>query len=305
MARILVVGGTGLTGAHSALHLQAQGHDVTLMSRSAPAAAALQSFDHIPADYADPALAPERLADFEQLVFAAGADLRRLTPGEDEAAFYQRVNVEGIPQFFRLARSAGVARAVYIGSYYPQVAPKAIESSVYVRSRHLADAAVRALDGDGFRVCSLNAPFIIGYIPGLALPHLEVLVQYDMGRLEGVPLLAPAGGVIHISIRWMAEAVEGALARGRGGHAYLVGDENLSWKDYLELFFSAAGKPVELAISEEEHPLFPDVILYAGRNACISYEPENGELGYSRGRVREAVVQRVQAFGGAADGQLN
>jgi nucleoside-diphosphate-sugar epimerase len=295
MSRVLVVGGTGLTGAHAALHLRELGHEVTLMSRSAPEAESLRGFPHRAADYADPLLSPDLVAGFEQLVFAAGADLRQLPKGEDEATFYQRANVEGIPRFFQLARAAGVSRAVYIGSYYPQVAPEAIERSVYVRSRHLADAAVRALDRPGFSVCSLNAPFILGYVPGISLPHLEALVAFARGQLPHIPRVAPGGGVNHISSQSMSEAIVGALARGRGGHAYLVGDENLSWKDYLEMYFSAAGNPTDLPVSEDEHPLFPDVILYAGRNATIRYEPENGELGYGRGRIRETVEQLVQA----------
>jgi nucleoside-diphosphate-sugar epimerase len=295
MSRILVVGGTGLTGAHAALHLQALGHEVTLMSRSAPAAGPLRTFPHRAADYTDPLLSPDLVSGFEQLVFAAGADLRQLPKGADEAAFYQRANVEGIPRFFELARAAGVSRAVYIGSYYPQVVPEAIERSVYVRSRFLADQAVRALDRPGFAVCSLNAPFILGHVPGVALPHLEVLVAFAKGELTGVPQVAPGGGVNHISSQSMSEAIAGALARGRGGHAYLVGDENLSWKDYLELFFAAVGNPTDLPVSEDEHPLFPDVILYAGRNATIHYEPENGELGYGRGRIRGTVEELVRA----------
>lgn len=295
MARILVVGGTGLTGAHAALYLHEQGHDVTLMSRTAPATQPLRAFAHIAADYTDPQLQADLLSGFEQLVFAAGADLRQLPPGGDEAEFYQRANIEGIPRFFRQARDAGVERAVYVGSYYPQVVPEAIQRSVYVRSRHLADEAVRSLHGPRFQVCSLNAPFIIGYVPGVSLPHLAVLVKFARGELAGMPLVAPAGGVNHISSQSMSEAIAGALAHGRNGHAYLVGDENLSWKAYLELFFTAAGNPTDLPVSEAEHPLFPDVIMYAGRNATVCYEPENGELGYGRGRIRAAVEELVGA----------
>ena len=56
------------------------------------------------------------------------------------------MNSEGIPHFFRRARDAGVKSAVYIGSFYPQIAPEVVETSIYVRSRHLADEGVRALN---------------------------------------------------------------------------------------------------------------------------------------------------------------
>ena len=296
MAKILLAGGTGLTGAHAALYLRDAGHSVTLMSRSAPSLACLGEFDHIAGNYVEDDIPAESLACFDQMVFAAGADIRQLPSGEDDAAFFERVNVQAIPRFFQRAKDAGIRRAVYIGTYYPQVVPEKIDTSPYVRSRHLADQGVRALNTESFTVCSLNAPFILGHVPGLVLPHLEVLVHYAAGRLEGMPLVAPAGGVNHITSTSMSEAIAGALQRGEGGKAYLVGDENLSWKAYLELYFEAVGNPVELEVSTDQHPLFPDVILYAGRNAVISYEPDNGELGYSRNQVRSTIAELVRVY---------
>jgi nucleoside-diphosphate-sugar epimerase len=294
--KTLIVGGTGLTGAHAALHLRAAGHTVTLQSRSTPTLECLQAFAHLPGSYIDDSLSVEALRGFDQLVFAAGADIRQLPPGDDDAAFFQRVNTEAIPRFFQRARDAGIKRAVYIGTYYPQVVPQRIEDNAYVRSRYLADEGVRALSSDAFTVCSLNAPFILGYVPGISLPHLQVLVQYAAGRLEGMPLVAPAGGVNHISSQSMSEAIAGALERGIGGKAYLVGDQNLSWKAYLEMYFAAVGNPVDLPVTTDEHPLFPDIILYAGRNALIEYEPDNGELGYSRNNVQATIAELVRAY---------
>jgi dihydroflavonol-4-reductase len=294
--KTLIVGGTGLTGAHAALHLRHAGHTVTLLSRSAPTLACLSDFEHLAGNYVDDDLPIDALADFDQLVFAAGADIRQLPPGADEAAFFERVNTLAIPRFFQRAKDAGIRRAVYVGTYYPQVIPEKIHTNPYVRSRHLADEGLRALNSASFNVCSLNAPFILGYVPGLLLPHLQVLVQYAAGRLQGMPVVAPAGGVNHITSKSMSEAIAGALERGVGGKAYLVGDENLSWKAYLEMYFEAAGNPVTLAVSTDEHPLLPDVILYAGRNAVISYEPDNGELGYSRNNVRAAIAELVLAY---------
>jgi dihydroflavonol-4-reductase len=293
--KTLIVGGTGLTGAHAALYLSDAGHEVTLLSRSTPVLECLSDFAHLLGNYVDDDLPFEALADFDQMVFAAGADIRQLPLGADEAEFFERVNTIAIPRFFQRARDAGIRRAVYVGTYYPQVVPEKIHSSSYVRSRHLADEGLRALNSASFTVCSLNAPFILGHVPGLVLPHLQVLVQYAAGRLPGMPVVAPAGGVNHISSKSMSEAIAGALARGIGGKAYLVGDENLSWKAYLEMYFEAVGNPVTLDVSTEEHPLLPDVILYAGRNAVISYEPDNDELGYSRNNVRATVAELVRA----------
>jgi dihydroflavonol-4-reductase len=296
MATVLVVGGTGLTGAHAALHLREAGNEVTLLSRAAPQVDCLRDFEHIAGNYVDDELPYDALRKFDQMVFAAGADIRQLPPDEDEADFFDRVNTQAIPRFFKRAKDAGIRRAVYVGTYYPQVAPEKIHSNPYVRSRHLAEEGLRALNSASFNVCSLNAPFILGYVPGLALPHLQVLVQYAAGRLEGMPVVAPAGGVNHISSKSMSEAIAGALARGIGGRAYLVGDENLSWKTYLQMYFEAVGNPVNLPVSTDEHPLLPDIILYAGRNAVISYEPENGELDYGRNNVRATVDELVRAY---------
>jgi nucleoside-diphosphate-sugar epimerase len=294
--KTLIVGGTGLTGAHAALHLRAAGHCVTLLSRSVPQLECLRDFPHLTGNYVDNNASLEALREFDALVFAAGADIRQFPPGEDENAFYERVNTVAIPRFFERAKAAGIKRAVYIGTYYPQVVPERIRDNAYVRSRHLADEGLRALNSVSFNVCSLNAPFILGHVPGLSLPHLQALVQYAAGRLEGMPLVAPAGGVNHISSQSMSEAIAAALLHGEGGKAYLVGDQNLSWKAYLEMYFAAVGNPVDLPVSTNEHPLFPDIILYAGRNAVISYEPDNAELGYRRNNVRATVDELVKAY---------
>lgn len=295
--KTLVVGGTGLTGASIALHLAAKGHDVTLMSRKPPSVPALAGFTHIPGDYIADDIPSSQLAGFDWLAFAAGADIRQLPRGEAPDGFFQRANSEAIPRFFAAARAAGIRRAVYIGSYYPQVVPEKIDTDAYVRSRHLADEGIRALSGNEFCVCSLNAPFILGHVSGLEVRYLKMLAEYALGRIEGLPLVAPAGGVNHITAQSMAEAALGALLQGECGKAYLVGDENLSWKAYLELYFEAAGNPLDLPVSTDEHPMFPDSMLYAGRNATIEYEPEGVvELGYSRQRVGAAIGEIVDAY---------
>jgi len=293
---ILVVGGTGLIGGHAALHLAALGHRVTLAARK-PAAAGtpLGDLPFLVIDYltGDHSAA---LRGFDALVFAAGNDIRHLPPGDDEAAHWQRANVEGVPRFFAQARDAGVRCAVLIGSFYPQAAPQLVERSAYVRGRKLADEGARALATEDFRVCSLNAPFVAGVVPGLVVPGLQAHANYALGRIPGVPPFAMPGGVNFISTLSLSQAVAGALARGENGKAYLVGDENLSFLDYFGAYFEAAGRTEPLPVIDQEHPLLPDLALYAGRGGTVYYEPDPEEtalLGYRRNDMRRCLREIV------------
>lgn len=290
--KILIVGGTGLTGAHAALYLRAQGHEVTISSRSAPASGSeMSTFPHISGNYVDNSISDQTLQAFEGLVFCAAHDPRHLTPDIDPSDYFHRMNSVAVPAFLQRAKQVGIKRCVLVGSYYPHIVPELIESDPYVRSRYLSQRDSVALNDEGFNICSLDAPFILGHAPGAHIPHLEALVAFGLGALDGIPMIAPDGGMNFIASQSMSEAIEGALLRGSGGKSYLVGDENLSWKTYLELFCSAVGKPRDLDVSRDEHPLFPDFILFAGRNAVVHYEPEVGELGYSRNNVAAAVAE--------------
>ena len=299
MQEILLVGGTGLIGGTAALHLQALGHEVTLLARAAPKVASLATLPFLPGNYAEEDWTDGRLEGFDTLVFAAGGDIRHVpTDGSmSQDEFFMRYNAEAIPRFFEAARAAGIRRAIQVGTFYPHVAPEKAATSAYVRSRKLADERTRAIISAGFEVCSLNPPVVLGHLPGLEIAYQRYMCQYARGRLEGVPMFASPGGVNHISARSLAQAVAGAVAKGEPGRAYLVGDENLSFKEYLELWCRLAGNPQTLEVRDEEHPLFPDMILYAGRGATVSYEPEGvDELGYSRHQVADTIRQILEAY---------
>jgi dihydroflavonol-4-reductase len=296
--KVLIVGGTGLLGGHAALYLKQHGHDVTLMARKPPTAPALANLPFIMGDYVNDDCRDGRLSGFDWLLFAAGADGRHMPYDGSVTAedFFQRYNIESIPRFFEAARDAGIRRAVYIGSFYPQVVPDVVDKNTYVRSRKLADDGVRRLNSKDFTVISLNAPVVLGHLPGLDVPHLAATLPYLLGKMEGVPLFAPEGGTNHITVTSLSQAVLGAFQRGEPGRAYLVGDQNLSWEAYYTMWLQAAGKDVELPVRGDEHPLIPDVILFAGRGATLSYEPEGvAELGYDRNLVRGAIEEIVAA----------
>lgn len=297
--KTLVVGGTGLIGGHAALHLAELGHEVSIAARKpAPEGAAMAKLPFLQLDYLADDFKASDLARFEAMVFAAGNDIRHVPLGADEVAHWERANAQGVPAFFRKARDAGIGQAVLIGSFYPQAAPQLVEKNAYVRGRMLADDGARALSSNGFSVCSINAPFVAGTVPGLVVPGLAAHAAYALGRIPKIPPFAMPGGVNFISTTSLSEAVAGALARGEPGKAYLVGDENLSFADYFGEYFRAAGREAPLDVIDREHPLLPDLVLYAGRGATIYYEPNPEEverLGYRRNDMRRT-LREIIAF---------
>jgi dihydroflavonol-4-reductase len=236
------------------------------------------------------------LRPYQAVVFAVGNGIRHVPPQADADAHWQRANVEGVPRFFHRLREAGVCLAVLVGSFYPQAAPQLVAGSTYVPGCQLADEGARALSDAQVAVCSVNAPFVVGSVPGLDAPGLAAYVAYARGQLPAAPPFAMASGVNFMSTQSLSEAIAGALEQGEPGHAYLVGDKNLSFADYFGELFRAAGYEDPLPILDREHPLLPDAVLYAGRGATVYYEPdaaENVRLGYRRQDVRRTLRKLV------------
>ena len=127
----------------------------------------------------------------------------------------------------------------------------------------------------------------------------EPYVQWAQGKLP-IPAYGPAGGTNFMSVRSLSEAIEGALLRGESKRAYLVGDEDLSFTEYFQLFFKAAGSSVTLEERDEEHPLLPDIAIPQGRGNWVRVAPDPAEvaqLGYRRGDVAAAIADLVAQFG--------
>ena len=298
---ILIVGGTGLIGAQAALHLKTLGHAVTLMARKPTTVKVLQSFDFIQCDYIRDDINDGRLKGFDVLIFSAAADIRNLpqdgsvTPTD----FYTQANDTAVPKFFQAAKDAGIKQAIYIGTFYPEVAPEKIGECAYVTSRHNTSEAIMALHDANFKIVALNAPFVLGQIEGLEIPHLDALVAYAKGLIPELPLFAPQGGTNHISSQSIAEACGNIIKKGLGGKAYLIGDENYLWHEYLAQWFELAGNSTDFTVSDKEHPMFPDVIMFAGVGATVNYEPyaeTMDDLEYSRQQIKSTMQSLITAF---------
>ncbi|MDF2811067.1 MAG: hypothetical protein K0S56_2098 [Microvirga sp.] len=295
--KILIVGGTGMIGGHAADFLAAQGNSITIAARRPPPTTVpMAAYPILLGDYTQGTFTEADLASFDAVLFAAGNDIRHLPKDMDEQEFWDRTQIEGVPRFVALAKRAGVRRVVQLGSYYHQVMPHLIAENAYVRARHRADEGSRALATLDFNVSTLNPPSIVGAIPGVPARRYETLTAWAKGQRPEIPDYAPAGGTNYMSVRSLCEAIWGALQNAEPGRAYLIGDANLSFRDFFQMIFDAVGTSRRLEERDQEHPLLPDAFIVPGRGKVLAYEPDPAEtalLGYTRGDVRRAVNEVV------------
>lgn len=300
MTRVLVAGATGMIGSRIAADLAARGDEVTVMSRRGPSdrdPSAVAGMPRLIADYTDDALDLSVLDGFDSVVFAAGNDIRHVPAEEEDDAFWERMQSGGVPRFAARVKAAGAGRFVQIGSYYHQLHPEWAQRIPYVAARRDADAGARALSDEGFSAITLNPPSIVG-ADERGLRRFARMISWVRGELDEPELFAPPGGTNYMSVRSLSEAVQGALDAGQAGHAYLVGDRNLTYRDYFQLLAEHAGSDRVIEERDEEHPYQPDRFIVQGRGAVIAYEPDPAEtavLGYTRDDVDREIAGIVAA----------
>jgi nucleoside-diphosphate-sugar epimerase len=245
--RVLILGGTGFIGWHATHEFLRRGWKVTAVA-----------LPPLPAPNLFPPEVRIELADFrtmpddafagllrgqEAAVFAIGAD-DRLTPRAPAYPFFKQANVDATSRFIRLCRRAAVRNVVLLGSYFCHFARIWPDLGLahhhpYIRSRLKQEDAAVAEAGTSLKLAILELPYIFGAMPGRT-PLWRPLIDY----IGNSPLiLYSRGGTNCVSVQHVAEAVVGAV-----GHKglFLIGDENLSWKDLLTNISELTGrkKPV-------------------------------------------------------------
>ena len=170
-------------------------------------------------------------------------------------AEYFRINVDGTRALLEAASKAGAKDFIQVsaagiimddrGSPVGRADENAITQpqsfSPCLASKAQAEAAVLAANRSGFRTVALRPPAIWG--PG------------DMWRRE-LPraIVARQVGVIDrgeyaystCHVENQIEAIECALARGRGGHAYFINDrETVSFRDFVGMVAAMANLSIE------------------------------------------------------------
>lgn len=298
--KVLIVGGTGMIGTHAATHLRAEGYDLTLSARGPLGEnSPLVDLPLLYGDYTSNELSSFMLSSFDAVVFSAGNDIRHLGSETNVTKFWEKYQSVGVPRFAAAAKAAGVKKFIQLGSYYHQVMPELCKTNPYVNARRLADERARALADDDFNISTLNPPSIVGIIPESPAIRFSNFVSWGLDEMPEIPDFGPAGGTNFMSVSSLTQAISGALENAEAGKAYLIGDENLTFTQYLQYWIDVTGGRTNLAERDQEHPLQPDASIVPGRGSFLSYQMDPSELEllkFEQNDVRRSVEEIFQVI---------
>lgn len=305
--KILVTGGTGFLGARLIPKLVQSGHSVFALTRSASSHEKLRAMGATPVEGDLEGDGPLSLPMVDAVVHAA-AHFRFAGP----RAPYFRTNVEGTTMLLAAAEKAGAKTFVYVSAagiimddrgspirHADESAPTHPDSfSAYLASKSRGEAVVLAVNKPGFRTIALRPPGIWG--PGdmfsRELPRAIKSGQFAFIDHGDYPYVT-----CHVDN--VVEAIECALERGMGGHAYFINDQetqtfhefvgmlaslqNLSIDKLRSMPYRLAftlGRAMEfiwsITFRKNDPPLSRSMVRMIGRPFTTSDAAARRELGY-------------------------
>lgn len=248
--RAFVTGGTGFVGSNLVAALLERGMQVRVLRRATSPMAALEGLECETrvGDVNDgvDALA-EAMADCDWVFHtAAVSDYWRY---RTQTRLY-RTNVDGTRDMAAAARRAGVKRFVYTSSLaslgVPQRGHQLVETDEfnirgrrfpYGHSKHLAEAELRGAVAAGLPAVIVNPSVVIGPRDVNRIASAMV-VEAQRGRLR----VATPGGTNFVSVDDVVAGHIAAAERGRVGERYILGGENLLFREAFAIANELTGQ---------------------------------------------------------------
>ena len=321
--RVFITGATGFVGGAVVRRLVEAGHQVRALVRPTSDLRQLEGLEveRIVGDLADEEALRQGMAGCDWVFHVAALYSFWGHPWE---AFHE-VNVEGTRRVLEIAREGGVARIVYTSSIAAlgfnrdrtpatEETPVTLEDKIghYKRSKFLAEQVALEFARQGTPVVIVNPAAPVGVGDYKPTPTGQMIVDFLHGRMFGYV----DAGMNIVDVEDVAEGHLLAAERGRVGERYILGGENLSLKEVLDILAEVSGRPpVRLRIP---YPValgwaYVDVALarlIPGRvpsatpeKVRISRQPEYydsskamRELGYRPRPAREALRKAVEWY---------
>jgi len=246
-----VTGGTGFVGGAVVRQLLAAGHTVRALVRPGTNTRQLDGLpvEQIAGTLADAASLRRGMVGSDWVCHVAALYSYWGHPWEE---FYQ-TNVEGTRRVLAAAGEAGVRRIVYTSSIAtlglpPGDAPANEDTPVtladkighYKRSKFLAEEVARDFARQGLPVVIVNPAAPVGVGDHKPTPTGQMIVDFLQGRMFGYV----DTGMNIVDVEDVAAGHLLAAERGRVGERYILGGENLTLKQVLDLLAEVSGRPL-------------------------------------------------------------
>lgn len=319
---VLVTGATGFLGNHVARLLAERGERVRVLVRPSSEFRRLEGLpvERVAGDLRDPA-SLARATEGVETVYHVAADYRLWARAPRE--IYE-ANVTGTRNLLQAARNAGVARFVYTSTVATVAVPHAgslpdertvtsLEQMIghYKRSKWLAEQEALGAARAGLPVVIVNPTTPVGPGDARPTPTGGALVDFLNGRMPAY---------VDTGLNWVPveDAAAGhllAAERGAVGERYILGGENLSLKQVLDMLAGVSGRPAprvrlphvvalaagyaDAAVSHllSREPRIPlEGVRMARHSMFVDAGKARRDLGFAPGPVAEALQRAVRWY---------
>jgi dihydroflavonol-4-reductase len=269
----LVTGASGFVGSAVLRHLVDAGESVRVLMREGSDRSNIAGIDcEVAAGDLTDSASLSRAVKGCDVVFHVAADYRLWVA--DPSVMY-RANVDGTRDLLRAAAEAGAERIVYTSSVaaigYNADGSPGSEATVatiadmighYKRSKFLAEAeAMRLASEEGVPVVTVNPAAPFGPRDIKPTPTGRIIVEFARGRM---PAYVDTGlNVVHVDDVAAGHLL--AWRKGEIGERYILGGDNMSLREILEIVAAHLGRPAP-RIRLPRLPLFP--IAWGAELAC-------------------------------------
>ncbi len=322
MRRCLVTGATGFVGAHVARKLLQRGDAVTAFVRPTSNMKLLEGLPIkiITGDLREPHTLVDALRDIDVLYHVA-ADYRLWA--RDPMDIY-RSNVDGTSNILEAAMRQGVCKVVYTGTVgclgltrdgSPASETTPVNRSelvgAYKKSKYDAEQVALDYASRGLAVVIANPSTPVGPGDIKPTPTGKIIVDFLRGRM---PAYVDTGLNL-ISVEDVAEGHLLAAEKGRVGEKYILGNENLTLREILEMLAKITGRkaptiriPHWVALTaaavdtvtsyvRRAEPAIPlDAVLMSRKRMFFTAEKAVRELGLPQSPVADALARAVEWF---------
>lgn len=256
--RAFVTGGTGFVGGAVVRRLLAEGHHVRALVRPGADTRQLDGLpvERVEGDLRDAASLRHGVAGCQWVFHVAALYSFWGHAWQD----YFQTNVEGTRRVLDAARDEGVERVVYTSSIAAlgvhedrspatEDSPGAVEAhgGPYQRSKALGERVALDAARQGLPVVVVNPSTPVGVADHKPTPTGQMIVDFLRGRLPGYV----DTGLNIVDVDDVAAGHLLAAQRGRVGERYILGGENLTLKQILDLLAEVSGqRPARLRMPD-------------------------------------------------------